>query len=287
MFLTGTQSCWKNKLRIGKMITSKGNSKVKEIHLLKLAKYRQSRREYFIEGVRLVEEALQMPGLFGQVVYSPRLEKTTRGAELLSLARRKVQDAEWLYVSDDVMARICDTQSHQGILAVLKMKEGRWEEILKREGMILLLHNLQDPGNLGTIFRVAEAGGAAGLILSENTIDAYNPKVVRASTGSLFRVPFLQDQEMGECLKKLRSQGYRIWAATVRGGASFWEIDFSQPSAVLLGQEGAGLPPDLMRSTDGQFTIPMAPGVDSLNVAMAAGLVIYEASRQKREKRGK
>ena len=270
-----------------KMITSKGNFKVKEIHLLKLAKHRESRREYFIEGVRLVEEALQVPGLFCQVVHSPRLEKTTRGADLLSLARRKVQESEWLYVSDDVMARICDTQSHQGILAVLKMKEGCWEEILKRERMILLLHNLQDPGNLGTIFRVAEAGEAAGVILSRDMIDPYNPKVVRASMGSLFRVPFLQDQEMEDCLGKLSSQGYRLWAAAVRGGPSIWEVDFSPPTAVLLGQEGSGLPPDLLEWTDGFFTIPMAPGVDSLNVAMAAGLVIYEASRQKRERRGK
>jgi TrmH family RNA methyltransferase len=269
------------------MITSKGNLKVKEICLLKLAKHRQSRREYIIEGVRLLEEALQIPDLFCHVVSSPRLEKTPRGAELLSLARRKLPDAEWLSVSDDVMTRICDTQSHQGILAVLKMREGRWEEILKRAGMILLLHHLQDPGNLGTIFRVAEAGGAAGVILSQNTIDPYNPKAARASMGSLFRVPFLRDQEMGDCLQKLRSQGYRLWAAAVRGGPSIWEVNFAPPTAVLFGQEGSGLPTDLARTTDGQFTIPMTPGVDSLNVATAAGLVIYEAFRQKRERRGK
>jgi TrmH family RNA methyltransferase len=122
------------------------------------------------------------------------------------------------------------------------------------------------------------------VILSQDMIDPYNPKVVRASMGSLFRVPFLQDREMEDCLKKLRSQGYRLWATTVQGGQSFWEIDFSQPTAVLFGQEGAGLSQNLLEEADGLFTIPMAPGVDSLNVAMAAGLVIYEASRQKRER---
>ena len=270
-----------------KMITSKGNLRVKEIRLLKLAKYRKARREYFIEGVRLVEEALQTPGLFRQVVHGPRLERTKRGAELLSIARSKAREAEWLYVDDEVMAGLCDTRSHQGILAVLKMREGQEEEIWKREGIILILHDLQDPGNLGTIFRVAEAGGAAGVILSQHTLDPYNPKVVRASMGSLFRVPFRIDPDIKDGLGKLGSRGVRLWAAAARGERSLWEVDFSPPTAVLFGQEGSGLPPDLPEGAYGSFTIPMAPGVDSLNVAMAAGLVVYEAARQKREKRGR
>ncbi len=266
------------------MITSKGNIQIKEIRLLRVAKHRQSRREYFIEGMRLVEEALHNPGQFRKVVYSPRLENKAGGVRLLSAAREKIQNAEWLYVSDEVMEKICDTQTHQGILAVLEMKERSWAEIHQKEGIVLLLHELQDPGNVGTIFRVAEAGGAAGVILSQDTLDPYNPKVVRASMGSLFRVPFMQDQDAGECLKELRSRGYRLWATTVQAGRPLWEMDFAKPTAVLFGQEGAGLPHALMAETDGLFTIPMAPGVDSLNVAMAAGLVIYEAFRQKRLK---
>lgn len=271
-----------SELRIRKMITSKGNPKVKEIRLLKQAQHRHARGEYFIEGMRLVEEALQHPGQFRKIVYSPRLEDKARGAALLSAARKKIQDAEWLYVSDEVMERICDTQSHQGILAVLKMKEGSFEEICQREGIIILLAGLQDPGNLGTIIRVAEAGAVAGVILSKDTIDPYNPKVVRASMGSFFRVPFLPDQDVQDCLKKLRSRGCRILATAVHGGPSFWEVDFSKPTAVLFGQEGAGLPSHLLEGADGLLTIPMTPGVDSLNVAMAAGLIIYEVLRQKK-----
>lgn len=267
------------------MITSKSNPRIKEIRLLTQAKYRHAQGEYFLEGVRLVEEALRQAVPVLKIAYSPRLEKTERGAELLSRAREKIPDAEWLCISDEVMATLSDTQSHQGILAVLKKQERSLEELWQKEGMILLLCGLQDPGNLGTIFRLADAGGGGGLILSGGTIDPYNPKVVRASMGSLLRVPFLQDQDMNKCLGKLRSQGYRIWAAVVRGEPSFWEVDFSKPTAVLFGQEGAGLPEDLMKSADGWFTIPMAAYVDSLNVAMAAGLVIYEAFRQKRVER--
>jgi TrmH family RNA methyltransferase len=264
------------------MITSKSNSKINEIRLLKQAKYRHARGEYFIEGVRLVEEALQQAVPVRKIAYSPRLEKTERGAELLSATRRKFPNSEWLYVSDEVMGTISDTQSHQGILAVLEKKDRRIEELWQREGMILLLYELQDPGNLGTIFRVADAGGTAGLILSQGTIDPYNPKVARASMGSLFRVPFLINQDLEDCLRKLRSRGYQIWATTLRSDRSLWAVDFSRPAAVLFGQEGAGLPKDLVAAADGSFTIPMSPSAESLNVAMVAGLVIYEALRQKK-----
>jgi RNA methyltransferase, TrmH family len=268
------------------MITSKSNSSVKEIRLLKQAKYRHARGEYFIEGVRLVEEALRQAVPLLKIAYSPRLERTERGAEVLSLAREKIPGAEWLHLSDELMATLCDTQTHQGILAVLKKRERSLEELWPKEGMIFLLHELQDPGNLGTIFRLADAGAAAGLILSRGTIDPYSPKVVRASMGSFWRVPFLEDQNLEETLGELRSRGYRIWATAVRGAPTFWEVDFSRPAAVLFGQEGAGLPEDLLQAADGLFTIPMAPEVDSLNVAMAAGLVIYEAMRQRRGSKG-
>lgn len=263
------------------MITSKSNPTIKEIRLLQQAKYRHARGEYFIEGVRLVDEALQQAVPVRKIAYSPRLEKTERGAELLSATRRKFPNSEWLYVSDEVIGTISDTQSHQGILAVLEKKDRRIEELWQREGMILLLYELQDPGNLGTIFRVADAGGAAGLILSPLTCDPYSPKVVRASMGSLFRLPFLVNQDLGSCLKILRSKGYRILATVVRDEPAFWEADFSRPTAVLFGQEGAGLPKGLMAAVDGSFTIPMSPSAESLNVAMAVGLVIYEALRQK------
>jgi TrmH family RNA methyltransferase len=268
------------------MITSKGNTKIKEIRLLKQAQHRHARGEYLIEGVRLVEEALQDPEQIRKMVYSPRLENKARGVELLSTAREKIRNAEWIYVSDEVMEKICATQNHQGILAVLETKERTWKEMGKKSGVLLLLSGLQDPGNLGTIFRVAEAGEAGGVILSRDMVDPYNSKVVRASMGSLWRVPFLRDQEMEECLGKLRSQGYRLWATAVQGGRPFWEIDFCKPTGILFGQEGAGLPKNLLEKADGVCTIPMASGVDSLNVAVAAGLVIYEAWRQKRGGKG-
>jgi TrmH family RNA methyltransferase len=267
------------------MITSKSNPKIKNIRLLKQAKYRQARGEYFVEGIRLVEEAFGSAQAIRQMVYGPRLENIPRGASLLSLGRKKYPSAEWFYVSDEVLDHLSDTQTHQGILAVLEKSEHVWEELRKKGGLVLLLCGLQDPGNLGTIFRVAEAGKCSGLILTEGTADPYNPKVVRASMGSLFRLPFLIDQDPGEALQTLRSLGYRIFSTSVEAGTSLWEADFSRPTAVLFGQEGAGLPAELVQGGDRILTIPMNPAVNSLNVAVSAGLVVYEAYRQKTVRR--
>lgn len=266
------------------MITSKSNPKVKEIRLLHQAKYRHARQEYLAEGVKLTSEALRDPQGIIKIVYSPRLEKNARGAELLSRLRQKTAAAAWLYVSDEVLDKMSDTRSHQGIMVVLKFKKWTWEELLPREGLILLLHQIQDPGNLGTIFRVAEAGGVAGLILSPNTVDPFSLKTVRSSMGSIFRLPFLINQDIGKAVNKLQSCGYKIWATSTTGQISFWEVDFSKPTAVIFGQEGAGLPEHLIKAAEGSLTIPMKPRVESLNVALAAGLIIFEAVRQKYKK---
>ena len=263
------------------MITSHSNPKIKDLRLLKQAKHRKARGEYFVEGVRLAEEAFGSGQAVRRIVYSPRLENTPRGAALLSLGRKKYPAAEWFYASDEILDSLSDTRTHQGILAILERKEHRWEDLQKGEGLILLLCGLQDPGNLGTIFRVAEAGRSAGLILTPGTIDPFNPKVVRASMGSFFRLPFLVDQDPSEALQTLRSLGYRVFSTSVEAGTSLWEADFSRPTAVLFGQEGAGLPGELAEAADGVITIPMNPAVNSLNVAVSAGLVVYEAYRQR------
>jgi TrmH family RNA methyltransferase len=263
------------------MITSKNNAKVKEIRLLKQGKHRRARSQFLAEGVRLLEEALHQERRIRTILYSPRLEINERGVRLLSSARKKIAAAEWLYVSDEVLGSLGETQNHQGILAVLDQGNWEWDDLWKRKGVILVLCALQDPGNLGSLLRLAEAGGSAGLILGKGCVDPYNSKVVRASMGSLFRIPFLVDQDLGECLHRLRNHGYRIWASAVRGRLSLWEADLSLPCAVLLGQEGTGIPSDLLQAVDDILYIPMAAQADSLNVAMAGGVILYEALRQK------
>ncbi len=261
------------------MITSKSNPKIREIRFLRQRAQRDERGEYFVEGVRLVEEALRHPSAIRKIVYSPRLEKSPRGMALLSNARTETGHAEWLYVSDEALGSASDTRNHQGVLAVVAKKEHTWEEFSGRRGIVLLLWELQDPGNLGTIFRAAEAGGSAGLILSRACVDPYSPKVLRASMGSVFRLPFLADQDLHDAVKRLGDR--KIWAAAARGGMPLWDADLAEPCAVILGQEGAGLTEEVLQTSHGALTIPMTPPTESLNVALSAGLVIYEAFRQK------
>ncbi len=266
------------------MITSKSNSKIREIRLLKQAKHRERQGAYFIEGIRLVEEALKGNENIRVLFYSPRLEETTRGENILSLARKEVE-AEWIAVSDEVMASLSDTQNHQGILAVLPKRERAWEEIGRKEGLILCFHNLQDPGNLGAVFRVADAGGGAGIVLTQGSVDPYSPKVIRASMGSFFRVPFFSGGEIDVCFEDLKARGFKILATAPHGQSSFWEADLTPPMAILFGQEGSGLPEEILARSDGLLTIPMNAPVESLNVAMAAGLIVYEAFRRKQASR--
>ncbi len=268
------------------MITSKTNTRIKEIRLLRQGKHRQSRGEYFVEGIKLLEEVLRQSLSVRRIAYSPRLEKSARGVELLSRARKTLPRAEWLYVGDEVMDSVSDAQSHQGVLTVLEKRENSWADLLARNGIIVLLNGLQDPGNVGTILRTADAGGAAGVVLSPDSADPYSPKAVRAAMGSLFRIPVLIDQGIGESLRILRREKIRIYAAATRGEKSLWDTELSTRGAVLFGGEGGGLPDSLISMCDTTITVPMKPDVDSLNVAIAAGLIIYEALRQKHNHRG-
>jgi TrmH family RNA methyltransferase len=263
------------------MITSRTNPRIKEIRLLKQAKNRHARGEYFIEGVRLAEEALAEAASVRQVLCSPRLGATPRGEKLLAAARAKFRKAEWMEVDEETLASISDTRTPQGILMVLRKREWTWKDLESGKGPVLCFHELQDPGNLGTIFRVMEAGGSAGVVLTSGSVDPHSPKVLRASAGSFFRMPFLICPSPEAVLGELRSRGYRVWAAAASGNASFWKVDFSAPTAILLGQEGGGLPDEWKTRADGTLTIPMASRIDSLNVAMAAGLIVYEAFRQR------
>ncbi len=263
------------------MITSKTNSRIKEIRLLRQAKYRRARGEFFVEGIKLLEEVFRQRVRVRRIVYSPQLERSHRGAELLSQARQIVPGAEWIYVSDEVMDSVSDAQTHQGVLAVVEKRAASWADLFAREGILLLLHRVQDPGNVGAILRTADAGGAAGVVLGRETADPFGPKAVRAGMGSLFRIPFLVEAEIEETLHLLHSKSVRVYAATARAMTSIWDAELSGRGAVLFGSEGEGLPENLISLCEGEVSIPMEPDADSLNVAITAGVVVYEALRQR------
>lgn len=184
-----------------------------------------------------------------------------------------------------VMERVADTVSPQSICAIVGAVDLGLDELLSRPGadrdLVIVCVDVRDPGNLGAVLRIAGATGASGVICCNGSVDPYNPKVVRASAGALFRVPMVTDVEVGRALESLAAHGFRCWATIPRGGTDYAVADLNGPTALLLGNEAAGLPASVLARIDGSITIPMADGTESLNVAMTAAVLCFEAARRR------
>ena len=190
-------------------------------------------------------------------------------------------------VSDNDFSRLSDTKSPQGVLAVLRTFDYTPEEILGTEdGLFLLLENLQDPGNVGTILRAGEAAGVSGVILSAGGADPYNPKVVRAAMGSLFRMKFAVTGDLSKVVREIQKRGGKVYAAHLKESVSYDRNDYTGAAAFLIGNESKGLSEALTEAADSAVKIPMEGEVESLNAAMAATILMFEASRQRRAKKG-
>ena len=183
------------------------------------------------------------------------------------------------------MAKAADTETPQGILCAARMPAYRREDLLgkgEQTPLLLVLEDIQDPGNLGTIFRTAEAAGATGILMSRGTVDLFNPKVVRATMSAIFRMPFLVCGDLCEEIRSLRESGIRTYAAHLGGRRPYDALPLTQGAAFLIGNEGNGLSDRITKAADEKIIIPMCGGAESLNAAMAAGILLFEASRQRR-----
>jgi TrmH family RNA methyltransferase len=186
-------------------------------------------------------------------------------------------------VTDDVMKSMSDTQTPQGILCVVKQPSCVIEDIMgnKKSHLLLILEGLQDPGNLGTIFRTSEAAGVTGIIMSRDTVDIYNPKTIRSTMGSIYRVPFIYSEDLYTDLDKLRTHGISVYAAYLTGSVSYDKCDYRSDTAFLIGNEGNGLSDKALSHSDTRVRIPMEGSVESLNAAVSAAVLMYEAHRQR------
>jgi TrmH family RNA methyltransferase len=230
-----------------------------------------------IEGPNLLEEALRA-GLRLHCVF------VVQGAEELLAALALPPETEILALPKDLLNSALTTETPQPIAALVESPAWAWANILsRRDGtapLVVLLAGLQDPGNLGTVLRSAEAFGATGVVSLPGTVSAWNPKAVRASAGSVFRVP-LVSADAAECFAKLRLAGIKIWTTAVQGAEPVDQIDLAGPVALIIGNEGNGVPQEFAALADGRLTIPCPGPVESLNASVAAGVLLYEASRQR------
>src|ERR1700683_1014067 len=234
-----------------------------------------------IEGLRIVEEAIRSGLRFRAVFFK---ESAQNLAERLLPQIGANVDA--LLLRDKLFDGIVPSESPQGVAALLRLKEFSFADVLERlqVGPVVVLAGLQDPGNLGTILRSAEAFGSAGVVLGEGTVSPFNSKVIRASAGSIFRLPVILTKAAGgldEISAKLRAQSVRLLATSSHKGTPLDQANLRGPVAVFVGSEGSGLPRALMGQADALVAIPHMPQVESLNAGVAGSIVLYEAARQR------
>jgi len=229
-----------------------------------------------VEGVHLLEEAIRSGLRIKTVFFSEAAEE--RAKKLLPQLGAHV---ETLLLPDDVFASAVLTDAPQGVAALVKLKTFKLEELLRAEAPLLLgVAGLQDPGNLGTILRSAEAFGASGVLIGERTVSPRNPKVIRGSSGSVFRLPVVK-VEWASAVGALKAKGVKIWATSSHKGERLHDVDLTGPSIVIVGGEGAGVTRELLAAVDGTLMIEHSAKVESLNAGIAASIVVYEANRQR------
>ena len=256
------------------MITSANNPKIKEIkQLQKKARLRQEKGLFLVEGIRMVRE-------------TPK----ERILEVYVSETFRREHSEWLerwgvpceILEDRLFESVCDTKTPQGILCLVKRQEWTLDGMLQQENpLFLLIENLQDPGNLGTIFRTGEAAGVSGIIMSRETVDIYNPKTVRSTMGAIYRVHFFYTDSLEETIKRLKASDICIYAAHLKGEKFYSGFSYDKGTAFLIGNEGNGLSDSIAGQADEYLKIPMEGQAESLNAAVAAAILMYEAHRQR------
>jgi TrmH family RNA methyltransferase len=254
------------------MITSAQNEKVKYVRSLSRRRVRQREGRFVVEGTRLLGELARADIRPAVVFYTSAWATNPAGQDLLPLLRTADEGA-WL-VDETVMAACADTQTPQGVLAVVPFMN-----MEPRPGLLLILDAIRDPGNLGTILRSAESAGVGQVLLAPGTVDLYNPKVVRGAMGAHLRLPVLSRD--WPAISK-RAEGRSVWLADAAADTAYDTVDWMRPSALIVGGEASGAGQEAARLTTGRVSIPMTGGAESLNAAMAATVILFEAARQRR-----
>ena len=276
------------------IISSKDNKRIKYIRsLLEKGNIRKKNHQFVVEGIKLVDEALEygkvLEVVCAESLYNELISGDLSGNRLLAENDKNITNyvkkgSSLLVVSDTVFKSMSETKTPQGILAVAEMPDyrlldkGFLEQAYTKNGKIklLVLEDTADPGNLGTIMRTAEAAGVTGVIMGKGTVDIFNPKVVRSTMGSIFRLPFAYEEDLKETIKELKKQGISFYATHLKGEKSYKDIKYSDRSAIIVGNEARGLSDEVADLADTYVLIPMQGKVESLNAAVAAALMMYE-----------
>ena len=264
-------------------VAGRHNPRLKELRIAFRSGELTSAGECAVEGIKMVEEAIRSGLRLGAVFFSQSAEAVSE--KLLPQINAHV---ERLLLPDSLFNSVVPSEAPQGVAALVRVRPASAEQVLERtgNGPVVVAAGLQDPGNLGTLLRSAEAFGSVGVFLTEGTVSPYNAKVLRSSAGSIFRLAVVQILS-GELISLLRDRGVRLIATSSHKGTPLPQADWTLPLAIFIGNEGTGLPRALMHQMDATLVIPQATQVESLNAGVAASIVLYEEARQRRLRSGR
>ncbi len=258
------------------IITSKDNELIKKIKKLKEKKFRDEENVYLVEGTKMLKEAIdEKANIHTIVVCEECIKDNTIEKELLY----EIAKYECIYVTEKVFKSITDVTNPQGVLAVIEKKNNS-NNINFDEDIIIILDGIQDPGNLGTILRTVDSIGVKQIIVSKDTVDSYNPKVVRSTMGASFRINVIETENLVETIKEIQKNGYEVIATSLETNNSIYDIDFMK-KAIIIGNEANGISKEVQDVSDIKVKIPMLGKTESLNAGVAAGIMMYEYVRKK------
>lgn len=258
------------------VISSKDNELIKHIKKMKDKKYRDESNEYIVEGVKLIEEAVQEKAKIKKIIVC---EDTTRTYEIPTQVMLEIAKYECVYVTDKIFSSITQVTNPQGVMAIIE-KNSENQQIDYSQDIIVALDNVQDPGNLGTILRTVDSIGLKQLIVSKDTVDAFNSKVVRSTMGAIFRVKIIEVENLAQSIKEMRKHHFKLMVTSLQTENSIYDIEFNK-KIIVIGNESNGVSKEIQDMADEKAKIPMLGRTESLNASVAAGVVMYEYVRQK------
>ena len=261
------------------VISSKDNDLIKHIRKLKDKKYRDENHEYIIEGVKVIEEAVKENAEIKKVIVC---DDTTRTYEIPTNVMLEIAKYECVYVTEKIFNMITQVTNPQGIMAIVK-KNVTNSEIDYSQDIIVVLDAVQDPGNLGTILRTVDSVGLSQIIVSKETADAFNPKVVRSTMGAIFRVKIIESEDLQETIKQMKKHHFKLMVTSLQTNKSIYDMELNK-RIIVIGNEANGVSKMLQDMSDEKVKIPMLGKTESLNASVATGIILYEYVRQKLSK---
>lgn len=266
---------------MAEVITSSQNTLIKMAASLKQKKYRDEAGLFIVEGIRLAEELARSDWQAEVCIYTEEAAHSGRVQAILDILSNK--KCRMIIVPPAVYHKITDTEQPQGIMVLAHKRILKFADLLKnwQQPLFVILDKIQDPGNVGTVIRTADASGCTAVVLTRGCADLFSGKTVRATMGSLFHLPVLEGYDNAELITTFKNNDIAILATALESSNIYFKTDFNRPAAIVFGNEGSGVSAEMLRMADSRLYIPILGGAESLNVAVAAGVILYEAVRQR------